>query len=211
MKWSGLWELFRAYSEAPRQRSGSGPRYAIRATAAPVLKKSGMDLGILLAATKFMSVCPRLPHPKAGTWPMNSIIMATTIQDGEANALDRFLLVALTRVLPVVMRTYAAEMYRIALSLARNSKHKDANVPSLRSFYYRSLRAATCKLRKTPHPSQGCAGFLQSSERARQQWELERRCQVFAKRPISKGTAFTSPRLSISDISASLIGKRLAR
>src|SRR6185437_7543011 len=134
MKWSGLWELFRAYSEAPRQRSGSGPRYAIRATAARVLKKSGMDLGILLAATKFMSVCPRLPHPKAGTSPMSSIIMATTIQDGEANALDRVLPVAFTRVLPVVMRTYAAEMYRIASSLARNSKHRDANVRSLR-FY----------------------------------------------------------------------------
>jgi adenosine deaminase len=31
----------------------------------------------------------------------------------------------------------------------------------------------------TAHPSQACAGFLQSSERARQQWELERRFREF--------------------------------
>jgi hypothetical protein len=32
---------------------------------------------------------------------------------------------------------------------------------------------------RAPHPSAGCASFLAASEKAAQQWELERRFQTF--------------------------------
>ena len=59
-------------------------------------------------------------------------------------------------------------------------------------------RLASCGRPRTRR--KGVPGSFNRANERGQQWELERRFQGVPKRPISKGTAFSFPRLSIRDV-----------
>ena len=61
----GAWAEFNSGSAAERQRSGSGPRYSISATASGERRKAGTSAGRVLAASRLIIRWPLLPQARA--------------------------------------------------------------------------------------------------------------------------------------------------